>query len=610
MPKLNLWRRTFAALTVAALCLAVPGRAADDVTVRIEAQPTSLSAGQQLDLTVSISGAMMQVGQPVIAGLESFTVAGTSQNSSFNFVNGHTSVSVAYEYSLFANQVGAFTLGPATVQVKGKTYSSNTVQVTVGAGGAASPGAQPANPTSPAAPAAPAQAQTAAPSDGASSPDGSVFIQGNADRREVYAGQQVIYTFGFFYRTRLVENPEYIPPTFNGFWVEQIDQNAVQSTRNVNGMTFVVQELRYALFPTTAGEATITPAGLNYVVSDIWNFFDRPRRFQLRTNPVSVKVKPLPETGRPGVFNGAVGRFTLSAKLDKNEVKQGEPVTLEVTLSGTGNIKTLQEPNLPGLKEFDVYSSKSEENIERTAAGIGGKKTFRYVIVPRKPGSFGWDGVDYAYFDPSTEKYVLLHSQPVKFTVTPSEAGREAQGYRLAPEKVLTLGEDIHYIKENLDLLRAHSGSPLGGFGFWAAHALPLLCLGLALAWRRHRGRLMSDMGYARMRRSGRRLTANLKEASRAVTAGKAPEAFAALDRALIDFIGDKLNTEARGMVTEQIVELLESRKLESSLVSEVRQCLEHFAFARFAPSQVSATEAATWLDRVKQLASSLERAL
>jgi hypothetical protein len=581
-------------------------RAADDVSVRIEAQPSNLSAGQQLELIVSISGAMMRVGQPQVAGLENFTVGGTSQSSSFNIVNGQMSASVGYVFSLFANQAGTFTLGPATVEVKGKTYTSNTVTVTVGGGGSS-----PAQPGAPAQPAKPQkEAQTAAPAAGSSAPDGSVFIQGIADRREVYVGEQVVFTFGFFYRTRLVENPEYVPATFNGFWVEQIDQNAVQSTRSVNGMTYVVQEIRYALFPTTAGEATITPAGLNYVVSDIWNFFDRAQRFQLKTNPITIKVKALPETGRPEVFSGAVGKYNLNAKLDKAEVKQGEPVTLEVTVFGEGNIKTLQEPKLPGLKDFDIYESKSEESISRSGAGISGKKTFRYVIVPRKPGSFGWDAVDYAYFDPSSGKYVLLHSQPVKFKVTPAEEGKESPGYRLAPEKVLTLGQDIHYIKENREVLRERAWVPFQGFAFWAAHALPFLFLGLALAWRRHRGRLLSDMGYARLKRSGRRLTAHLKEATKAVSAQDAAGAYASLDRALIDFIGDKLNTEARGMVIEQIISLLENRGLESTIVSEVRECLDHFAFARFAPSQVSVADAGQWLERVKELASRLEKAL
>jgi len=310
------------------------------------------------------------------------------------------------------------------------------------------------------------------------------------------------------------------------------------------------------------------------------------------------------------VFSGAVGKYNLNAKLDKTEIKQGEPVTLEVTVFGEGNIKTLQEPKLPGLKDFDIYESKSEESISRSGDGISGKKTFRYVIVPRKPGSFGWDAVDYAFFDPSSGKYVLLHSQPVKFTVTPAEAGKESPGYRLAPEKVLTLGQDIHYIKENLDVLRERARIPFQGFAFWAAHALPVLCLGLALAWRRHRGRLLSDTGYARLKRSGRRLTANLKEASKAVSSQNTAGAFAALDRALIDFIGDKLNTEARGMVTEQIIVLLESRGLENTIISEVRECLDHFAFARFAPSQVSAVDAGKWLERVKELASRLEKAL
>lgn len=612
MPKRRLCM--FLVLLAAAVSAPLSLRAADDVEVRLDVHPANVAAGGQFKLTVTVSGAIRSVGRPEIAGLENFTVVGTSQSSNFSMVGASINLSVVFDYTLFAGNEGTYTLGPASVDIRGTTYSSRTVEITVGQGAAPQPqpGAVSPGQSAPTVPQQPQASQArSAPKAGASSPDGSVFIQGQVDRREAYVGEQVLYTFGFYYRTRLVENPEYTPPTFSGFWVEQVDQSAVQSTREVNGVTYVVQELRYALFPTTAGEATVGPAGLAYVVSDIWNFFDRARRHELKTRPVTITVKPLPEAGRPENFNGAVGRFNISAKLDKSEVKQGEPITLEVTLSGSGNIKTLQEPRLAGIRDFDIYESKSEEVIERGAGGIGGRKVFRYVLVPRRPGNYGWDSIEYSFFDPRQGRYYSIGTEPVKFTVTPSEAGRETPGYRLSPEKVLTLGDDIRYIKEGPDVLTAQAAAPYAGGLFWAGHGVPLLSVLLALAWRRHRDRLLSDTGYARLRKSGRRLSANLKQASRDISAGRPADAYAALDRALVDFIGDKLNTPTRGMVTEQIAELLTRRNgLDPALVEEVRDCLERLAFARFAPASVTPEEAGEYLDRVKKLASRLDRAL
>ena len=121
---------------------------------------------------------------------------------------------------------------------------------------------------------------------------------------------------------------------------------------------------------------------------------------------------------------------------------------------------------------------------------------------------------------------------------------------------------------------------------------------------------MLSDTGYARLRGAGRKLNSRLKAASKSISGGNPAQAYAALDNALIDFIGDRLNTETRGMVTEQIVELLSARKgLDPALIDQVRDCLEHFAFARFAPGSNTVEDARDYLDKVRKLVMRLDRA-
>jgi hypothetical protein len=586
---------------------------AAEITVHIGLDRAEVSLNEPFSLTVTVAGTLRSIPEPKIGGLSNFTVAGTPGSSSqFSMINGQVSISKSTTYLLLPNREGEQSIGPAVVEIGGKTYQSNTVTVRVLAAGAASPGAQASTPPAQSAPgrqAAPAQAE--GPEQGASSaPDGSVFIRSSVDRKEVYIGDQVTCTFGFYNRVRLVQNPDYTPPTFNGFWVEQIDNNAVQSNREVRGIVYSVQELRYALFPTIEGEATISPASLGYVVSDIWDFFDRGRRVTLQTQPIKVKVNPLPTAGRPSDFNGAVGNYSISAQVDKNSVKQGEAITLNVVIAGRGNIKTLQEPVLPSLSDFDIYESKSEESIDRSSGSIGGKKIFRYVIVPRKAGDYTLPGVSFSYFEPLNEKYVSLKTDDISFTVQPGEPDQQAPSYRLAPEKVLSLGEDIHYIKEDPSVLRQAEPPLFDRASFWLLQFLPLFSVGLALLYRRHRGRLLSDIGYARLRRSRRRLERELKTASRELDSGRYGECYAALDRGLTNFIGDKLNLETQGMVTDRIIDLLAVRNIGQDLREETRQCLEHFAFARFAPQQEAQDQAKTYLDRVRKLTDSLDRAI
>ncbi|MEA1996194.1 MAG: hypothetical protein U9N45_01080, partial [Gemmatimonadota bacterium] len=178
-------------------------------------------------------------------------------------------------------------------------------------------------------------------------------------------------------------------------------------------------------------------------------------------------------------------------------------------------------------------------------------------------------------------------------------------------ESVLAVGEDIRYIKEKAQALE-EQGKPLSGsIVFWLLHLVPLLSIPAALFYRRHRGLLLSDQGYARLRGSGKRLARRLKEASKAIQTGEWAASYAALDKALLHFISDKLNVETVGMLTEEIDELLAGRNIDDKLREELLECLDHFAFVRFAP-QTGADEdsARKYLKKVSRLINSLDKVI
>jgi HEPN domain-containing protein len=584
---------------------------AQDVAVQISVSTQQVDINSHLQLTVTVSGTMRSVPEPQVQNLEKFQVLSTSTSSQISIMNGRISTSKSFEYTLMPNTEGAIAIGPAVVEIKGRKYTSNTVTVEVTSGGAA-PGKQPPAPGGAAPQPTPQPpARQPAPPAASSSGDRNLFISGNVDQKEVYLGEQVTYTFGFYNRLNLVENPEYNPPTFNSFWVEEMDKQARVSTRQVENIIYRVQELRYALFPTVEGEATISEAKLIYYVRNIWDFFDRGRKVVLTTRPVTVKVKPLPVSGRPANFSGAVGKYGVSYRLDKTAVKQGEAITLEYIVSGTGNIKTIGEPVLQGLDDFHIYESRSEEKIDRSGAKIKGKKIFKYVIVPRKAGDYGLPGIAFSYFDPELGKYGSIKTGEIAFTVQPSEEEQEAVTYRISPESVVAVGEDIRYIKENPKALNGAARPMSAGTVFWLVHFLPVLSVGGALLYRRHKGRLMSDTAYARLRGAGKRFEKNLKQASKAARSGDYAACYAALDRALNHFIGDKLNVETAGMLTENIDQLLDEKKLPEDIRDEVRECLEHFSFVRFAPQTGADAETAKrYHKKVRKLVSHLDRAL
>ncbi|MBW7995284.1 MAG: protein BatD [Candidatus Glassbacteria bacterium] len=575
-------------ITVALICLLIPlgHAAAQDVQVSIQARPSTVELNGQFRLTVTVSGALNNLPDPRIQGLDQFRVVGSSQSSQISIVNGRINATKSIAYTILAAQEGTFELGPAVLAVDGETYSSNTVAVTVTRSAGGAPQAQqqqPAGKQRQAQPSQPPPQSSARPGRRPTSGDGGVFVRGRTDKQEVFLGEQLTYTFGFYSRIRMTENPEYTEPKFEGFWKEDIDKEANVSNQTVGGALYRVQELRYALFPTVSGKAKITAARLTYFVRNIWDFFDRGRRVELATNPLEIKIKPLPSAGRPANFAGAVGSYKISASLDKNEVRAGDALTLDVRVEGSGNVRTINEPSLSGLDNFDVYESSSDVSVGFAGTTVRGTKTVKYVIVPRKAGQYDWQGLEFSYFDPSAGQYRTVSTGELSVTVL--ESGKEETfTYRAGGESVVALGRDINYIKENVRSALRAAPEPLNTKPwFWPLHLLPLAAVGCALLYRRHRGRLMSDRGYARYRVSDRKAAATLKAADRSARNGDLTAAYADLNRAATNYIGDRLNVEAAGMTVDEIDNLLSGRGIDEQVRDNLRSALDHFAFVRFA---------------------------
>ena len=222
-------------LACLALSFGVSGLSAQDVSVNLSVNRNEISMGDNLQLTVQVSGKMRGVPDPVVRNLDNFSVVGRSQSSQFSIVNGQISSNKSFIYTMIPNNTGDFQLGPAEIEIDGKTYSSQSVSVKV-----SSAQSQPQAPASSGqqAPQGNNVAQAPAPQNinrTSSTPDGNAFVQSKVDKTEVFVGEQVIYTFSFYNRIRLSQNPSYDPATFQGFWSEALDDQAQRTNANVGG---------------------------------------------------------------------------------------------------------------------------------------------------------------------------------------------------------------------------------------------------------------------------------------------------------------------------------------------------------------------------------------
>mgnify|MGYP001567109199 FL=1 len=265
----------------------------------------------------------------------------------------------------------------------------------------------------------------------------------------------------FYTRVSFLSQPRYDPPQPSGFFKEDLPQKTFAVERD--GARYEVTELPMILFPTVAGDLSIGEAKITVELDQmdggggamdpfdphfIQRFFGigAAQTKVLSSKPVKIKALPLPGEGKPSDFSGAVGRFNLNASLDKTDLKVGDSLTLTVTVSGEGNIKSCPSPAYPKLDgTFRSYETEKSESISKAGDKITGNKTFKLLLIPQIPGNprLTIPPVTFTYFDPWSRAYVRKQTKTLEVTVT----GTPLEGAHTATAKESKiLSEDIEFI--------------------------------------------------------------------------------------------------------------------------------------------------------------------
>jgi hypothetical protein len=113
-----------------------------------------------------------------------------------------------------------------------------------------------------------------------------------------------------------------------------------------------------------------------------------------------------------------VGDFSVSAAVDRTEVKANEALTLTVKIEGRGNISAIEDPKRTWPAGIDLYESKG-----RSVSGKGGvgQRVFEYLLIPRSPGEFSLPALEYVFFDPKKKEYVTQRTEPIRLRVQPGD---------------------------------------------------------------------------------------------------------------------------------------------------------------------------------------------
>lgn len=604
---------------------------AQDINFTASVNKKRLNIDDQLQLTLTVSGSQ-NVRNPELPSLDNFEILSQGSSSQFSVINGKMSVSKSFHYTLMPLAEGIFTINPATIEIEGKTYSTDLLTIEVfPSGKVATPQPKKTQPIT-------FEAPSSTPSDQPETIKERIFIEVTTDKDTAYLGEQIVMTFKLYFRGVTIDNLQYTPPVTKGFLTESMGQQK-EYRDIVGGVTYNVIELKTAIFPISDGILTIEPAKLKCDIlvkqarqrksqysgmhDDFFdNFFDDSffapysrHPLSLESNSVIINVKPLPKEGKPKIFKGAVGTYGLSVDVSTKKMQVGEPINITMKISGAGNIGTIPEPVIKNMEGFKAYDSEIKTNITGRGNEIAGEKIFQKMIIPQNDDIKEIPIIQFSYFDPLKNKYKIITKGPIPITVLPAlEKQQEIVELikEIAPEEeskkaVQLLAKDIQYIKTNPGRLYKQKAIWYRNLWLWLLIiVLPIILFTFSLLIKSHQIRLKEDTAYAKGRSAFKRAQQTLKGAVIFEKQNTYKEFYATLAKAIERYVSDKLNLP-QGTVT---IDSLSARNISNDIIEKIKSILNICDMARFGAGTFSAIEMKNAIKEVLHLIKTLEKIL
>ena len=585
---------------------------AKEIKVVISVDKPVVEAGSHFRMTIGVQGAF-DTEVPQITPPENFILMyGPSVSTQTSIVNNVVAIFRGFTYSFSPTETGIFELGPATLEYKGKVYTSNSVKIEV-------------------VKRTPFEGDVDADTERSKRIDINkrIFVELETDKKEAYIYEQIVESFKLFFQKGLpIDDLDYVAASTKSFLAEKLgEERRYEEVRD--GILYNVIELRTALFPLVSGNIEIPPAKFNCNIvirqqgyrSSIFDEFSgrggQKYPVERSTDSVKLKIKPLPESDKPDNFAGTVGRFTMDVLAKPTEVKVGDPITLSINIRGKGNIQTIGEPVLaPGdEKDFKIYPAETDTTITDRGDGIKGEKLFSKVVEPQHEDIDMIPAISFSYFDPELEKYMTITHNPIPIVVEHSEVEIPIRFSLEDAEKVKgqvkILTKDILPIMSDLYSFKNQGFAIYNRPLFLAFIFLtPILVVIACVYVQRHRELLQTDVGYARKRRALSRAKKQLSNARRLVQLDNPSEFYSTLAKTVMEHIADKLNLAPASITSDNISGILENRGVSHDVIKELKECLESCDYGRFSASQHSKDQMVRTLDTAEEFIMHLEKQL
>ena len=501
-------------------------------------------------------------------------VGGPSQSISNSWINGERTYSKTYTYFLAPKKRGSFNIGQASIEVKDVIYKTSPIKIDVTA-------------------AVDIPKDPNAPEYLASK---SIDLVAEISKTNPYLNEaiSVVYKLYIAENTGIRNWNEIDKPRYNDFWSQNIDVKELKVQEGIykgENYRYVVLK-KTILYPQKTGELSLEPLTLDVSVEVPSNRRDIfGRRAMTTVNRTvtagkrNIKVKPLPQQGRPEDFSGAVGDFNFKVESSKKTLIVSEAFNLKLEVSGRGNLMLfeLPAPTLPS--SLEVYDPEHTENIETSLSGTKGRILDNYAVVTNEAGQYPIPSVSFSFFNPKTKSYETIKSE--KIIVTANEGPynfkkNEANNPNNGVSTIESEDSKFSSVYTLTELEPIENDEFFGSALFWFIFTTPLLFIPAIIVYRKRRAKKAMDFEGNRIKANRKLVKKYLSEAKKSL--GNKDAFYIALERALHSYLKAKLKIKTFDLSKDKINSLLINNSVSSHNVSVFIKLLEACDFARYTP--------------------------
>lgn len=560
----------------------VPLANADNITFKAESERDAVIAGEAFRISFSISS--LNIKNFVAPAMNGFTVLSgpySSTSSSTQIINGKmsSSSSTTYTFVLQANKEGNFTIPGASAIVDGKKVTSNSISIKVLS----------------------EDKNTGKKSSGSRIHGNDIFIVASVDKSTCYEQEPVLLTYKLYFSNVDFRDFDDIKlPDFKGFNAQQIElpQNKRLSMDKYKGRNYYsVVCFQYLLYPQQPGTLKISPAKfianiavqLNNGLDDFDAFFGSQMSYvkkALQCNPVVIKTLPLPSSGKPANFSGAVGDFQISSSVNATSLKTNDALTYKLSIKGSGNLKVINAPTVDFPDSFEKYDPKEEVDGKVQGSNFVGTKKIEYLAIPREAGKYTIPSVSFCYFDIKSKSYKTIHTDEYSLNVIKGkgDASKVVSNF-INKEDLKVINQDIRFINTKNISLRNRGESYFNSLSYWMWYICPLIILIVIIALRFKIIKDNSDVVRMKTRKANKAARKRMKYAEKLMRQDKKEDFYDEVLKALWGYVSDKLAIPQADLTKDNIEEELTAHNVSSDLAHNFIDLLNKVEFVRYAPS-------------------------